>query len=615
MGADYSASTDSTSSEAEVLVPKFGSAVTNLSATEVIPEPGPSRLPLPRKHSTLASNPSGSGTTTSSRSLSSSDLSRFSYNPPQSLRDMIKKRGEREAQRNAQFGPPEPLRKSKAVKPAAHRFTADFTDEELSRVLRCVSCGDRWTVRKGATAKMRHIQSCAKKNCLSDDIIKRLIRADLEAPEEPKPQKKTKTPRVSNTLFEDALGDTGGIKRRRKPVQRTTTLHNPVDNREAILAKARSLLTPEITNLSQDPELFDLLQKSDSTMDRIQMFDFSDPPATQEFGRSKLGRQTSSVMLSGLSDSSSKTSAASSLVGTAKGRTREEADHGSVSPVVLRFERLDNEFQPISVHSSIDIPFERLSLEPLDFQDGDVQSDHGTEVSWYNDSAIIHYNQSDNNLDWDNNDFVHDDAILRFSPGEIDRPLLREPSPQLDETLVPASNAHPATVDSATPMPRIPAERVKERKTGKPRSRKKKTDGQSNNSTQFAEVNDTEFKSKMLDAIRGDDELYHRILRYEVCSLTFLFTSGVTKLIERKHSRSLWTNSWVWLWCWTSRFVDCNQGSRNSWMNRSVVIVSVETDFERSPGMCRRFIFRHLQMQVVVRVHSTYHGGNGGVLF
>lgn len=508
-----------------MFVPKFSSVATNLSPTETNPEPGPSRPPLSRKRSMPASNASGSGPTTDSRSLSSSDLSRFSYNPPQSLRDMIKKRGELEAQRTAQFGPPEPLRKSKAAKPAAHRFTADFTDDELSRVLKCVSCGDRWTVRKGATAKMRHIQACAKKMCLNDDMIKRLIRAELEAPEEPKPEKKSKSSGVSNTLFEDALGGTGKTKSKKKSAQRTTSLHNPVENREAIRAKARSLLAPEISDLSQDPELVDLLKKSDSRMDRIQMFDFSDPPpATQEFGRSRLGKQTSSAMLSGLSDSSPKMLTTSRLADTGKGRhidisTGEEIYPEAVSPVVRRFERLDGESQPISIHSSIDLPFERLSLEPLDFEDGGAQSDRDAEVSWHNDSAILHYNQKDDNSDWDNDDsIIHDDAILHFDPGESDRPLPWEPSPQL-ETLVPTHTPSTA-VNSTTHILRVPAKQLKGRKTAKSQSRKKKLDVHSGNPTQCTEDNDRELESKMLNVIRENDELYHRILRYEVCSIS-----------------------------------------------------------------------------------------------
>lgn len=329
-------------------MPKFSSVATHPSATQATnPEPGPSRLPSLRKQSTPISNASSSELT---GSLSSSDLSRYSYNPPQSLRDMIKKRGELEAQRIAQFGPPEPTRKSKAARPAGHRFTADFIDDDLSRILKCVSCNDRWTVRKGAAAKMRHIQSCAKKNGISDEIVKRLIRTELEAPEEPKPKQKPKPSGVTNTLFEDTLGDTGKTKNKRKQVQRTTTLHNPAENREAILAKKDSLLPKgsSIRNLSQEEGLVETLRNSNSTMDRIQMFDFDvPPPPTQEFGRSKLGKQTNSAMLSVLSDESPKMSTSRLVDTTNNGRrlnilTGEDQDHPSVSLVMPCFGRLDN---------------------------------------------------------------------------------------------------------------------------------------------------------------------------------------------------------------------------------------------------------------------------------
>jgi len=446
---------------------------------------------------------------------------------------MIKKRGELEARRIAQFGPPEPLRKSKAARPAAHRFTTDFTDEDLSRILKCVSCNDRWTVRKGATAKMRHIQSCAKKHGISDEIIKRLIRAELEAPEEPKPQQKAKSSGVTNTLFEDTLVDTGKRKNKRKQVPRTTTLHNPEENREAFLAKARSLLKePEIRNLSQDEGLVELLSKSDSTMDRIQMFDFgAPPPATQEFGRSKLGQQISSATLSVLPDASPKMLTTSRLADTTnKGRrldilTGEDTDPGSVSPIIPRFERIDNKWQPISIQSSIDIPFERLSIEPLEFQGGDVQSDHGSEVSWYNDSAILHYNQREDDLVWDNDDWNHDDATLHFDPDEHDPPLPQKPSPQL-HTPIP-THAPSTALNPVPPTQQDPAGQGEGRKITKPRSRKNKAGAQFNNpTTQVTEVDDVELKSKMLNAILEDDELHHRILRYDVCFLN-LYTSGV----------------------------------------------------------------------------------------
>jgi len=103
-------------------------------------------------------------------------------------------------------------------------------------------------------------------------------------------------------------------------------------------------------------------------------------------------------------------------------------------------------------------------------------------------------------LIWDD-----DEAIIHFDPTERDRPF-PSPPPHI-----------PSTAFSPTsPTPRDPAGKGKGREVAKPRSRQKKVDTQHNDPTQLTEADDAELKSRMLDAIRGNDELYHRILRYEV---------------------------------------------------------------------------------------------------
>jgi len=153
---------------------------------------------------------------------------------------------------------------------------------------------------------------------------------------------------------------------------------------------------------------------------------------------------------------------------------------------------------------------EALSLEPQDFRDGDVQSDYDTEVSWHNDSAILHYNQREGDLVWDGDEWIHDDAVLHFDPN---KPLPRKPSPQ--------PHTPSTTLNPASPTPQNPAGHGIGRKIANPRSRKKKADVQPNDATQLGEVDDAELKSRMFDAIREDDELYHRILRYDVRFLHF----------------------------------------------------------------------------------------------
>lgn len=138
-------------------------------------------------------------------------------------------------------------------------------------------------------------------------------------------------------------------------------------------------------------------------------------------------------------------------------------------------------------------------------------------MSWYNDSAILHYNQREDDLVWGNDEWIHDDAILHFDPDERDRPPPRKPSPPLHTS----STALSPTLTT----PHDPTGQGKGRKVAKPRSRKKKADVQSNDPTQIAEADDAKLKSRMLGAIREDDELYHRILRYDVRS--HFYTSGI----------------------------------------------------------------------------------------
>ena len=135
----------------------------------------------------------------------------------------------------------------------------------------------------------------------------------------------------------------------------------------------------------------------------------------------------------------------------------------------------------------------------------------------HNDSAILHYNQTEDDLVWDDDDWIHDDAILHFDP---DKEVTPSPPPY---TPAPAYTV----LDSVPTTSRDPAGKGKARKIAKPRSRKKKPDVQSNNPAQLTEVDDAEWKSRMLDAIRRDDELYHRILRYDVRFPHYTRTPGL----------------------------------------------------------------------------------------
>ena len=154
-------------------------------------------------------------------------------------------------------------------------------------------------------------------------------------------------------------------------------------------------------------------------------------------------------------------------------------------------------------------------------------------MSWHNDSAILHYNQREDDLAWDD-----DDAILHFDPDKQDQLLPKKPPPPIDTST--SLNQVPSTVQG-------PAGSGRKRKAAQPRPRKRKSGEQPNDPSQSREVEDGEFKSRMLDAIRGDDELYHRILRYDVRFLRF-HTLGIVQLTNVYCSRFPSRTLWVWQW-------------------------------------------------------------------
>ena len=248
---------------------------------------------------------------------------------------------------------------------------------------------------------------------------------------------------------------------------------------------------------------------------------------------------------------------------------------------------------------------ERLSIEPLDFQEGNAQSDHDSEVSWHNDSAILHYNQRDvdEDLVWDDDDLVHD-AAQHFDPDEVlARPLPRQPSPTshtLVRTYIPTTNFNPAPA-----TPQDPLEQGKERKTAKPRSRKKKADAQPNNPTQPTEADDEELKSKMLDAIREDDELHHRILRYDVRLLHFYKSAGIIPI--GRMSQPIPLQDFLALAVTLDFPIRGLQSKVTKFLDDQVCCCSSRgNDLESSHRVCRQFIFRLPQAVAAVSIYFLF---------
>ena len=105
-------------------------------------------------------------------------LGRFAYAAPHVPRRTASKTP---SPSDADTGLPEaPVERRRTERAATHRFTTDFSDKELSRILKCIACDLAWTARKSVKQKMKHIQSCAKKRGLTDETVAHLIRAEIQ---------------------------------------------------------------------------------------------------------------------------------------------------------------------------------------------------------------------------------------------------------------------------------------------------------------------------------------------------------------------------------------------------------------------------------------------------
>ncbi|KAJ6515744.1 hypothetical protein C8R45DRAFT_217671 [Mycena sanguinolenta] len=175
-----------------------------------------------------------------------------------------------------------------------------FSDAELAKLVKCVSCDLSWTARKTGAQKILHIRSCAKKTGLTDDTVQLLIRKEIDnAPNDPGPSnrngKANLVPTLGTTLLEDTVRD-AGPKRKGKRKEVVNNLKSASETHENIRDKARMIFGPEPMSDDDIP-----VQTQAVTANR--------PPAAQEnfatqtFGTSRLGQQHGYKSLLGAQDS------------------------------------------------------------------------------------------------------------------------------------------------------------------------------------------------------------------------------------------------------------------------------------------------------------------------
>jgi len=163
----------------------------------------------------------------------SMSLARFSYSNASSSSKLIPPHPA-----IARKGPGEavPLLKRKS----AHRFPSDFSDADLAKLGKCVSCDLRWTARKTAHQKMIHIQACAKKHSFTDETVRILIRKEIDLLT---PNKAGCISTESNTYMEDIVAHAAPRKkgRRQKAAETVQTIEV---TRSTILNRAQAVLGP-----------------------------------------------------------------------------------------------------------------------------------------------------------------------------------------------------------------------------------------------------------------------------------------------------------------------------------------------------------------------------------
>ena len=133
-----------------------------------------------------------------------------------------------------------------------HQFSPDFSNAELAKLTKCVSCNAQWTTRKTPAQKIKHIQSCAKKLSFTDETICLLIRREIDGAvgdadkvSDKKGKGKASAPRaqspVPKTVYEHVVTDAAPRKKGRR-AEVGESVRSVTTTRNAILDRARAVL-------------------------------------------------------------------------------------------------------------------------------------------------------------------------------------------------------------------------------------------------------------------------------------------------------------------------------------------------------------------------------------
>ncbi|KAK7060502.1 hypothetical protein VNI00_001267 [Paramarasmius palmivorus] len=208
-------------------------------------------------------------------------LSKFAFNAPKKPGGLpnstTSSRSYTTLSRNASVKSiPETKGPKKGPRCVTHQFADQFSDEQFSRLLKCVVCDIRWTVRKSTSQKVSHIRSCAKKNSFQEDSVCRLIRKELEKTPPDKGKGKAPDETPAETIFSEIVHD-AAPKKRTKRQEVATSIKTLSETRNAILDKAKIVF-------AQNTHAFHARQNERA------LHSIDDPTSTPEFGKSGLAR-------------------------------------------------------------------------------------------------------------------------------------------------------------------------------------------------------------------------------------------------------------------------------------------------------------------------------------
>lgn len=460
-------------------------------------------------------------------------------------------------------------KRTRAQSKAKASFADEFSDADLARLLKCVSCDLTWTTRKSAAQKVKHIQTCAKKRALTDSTVAFLLRSEL-AVAPPLPEKKgsaEEKAKEPGTLLETWTDGTN--KKRTKRGTAPETVRSLADTRGQILDRARALLSDkqprrddkELTTAqvgdgqAQMPPPTQTFGESALARSRHLQQDTVQPIAfasTQQFAPSKLAQFTATSITT-VNTAGRKPSMppptqgfAPSRLGTTTSSARifdaanePSGSHFSVSSLTthdsskthnIQFipppSRSANAASPMSPRMGSP-PVDRHSPSSISISSGsDLESPQHGGYTTHSSTHARTLMDMDNVVDVDvieyderPEDWGMDEAYLHFDP---DVPFEDHAQPAVEQRSLSPAGPSQLSVSTRETEPRYAATREPEvtatvPPAKKPRSRKGKQPVSSPHVKEsMPEATDAEFESRMHAAIMQDKALHLRIIRYEV---------------------------------------------------------------------------------------------------